>query len=232
MGSPISTPHRSTASGWRSGNWRRFSRPIRPDSRNQGRALSAGRTEQTRPAVLARKVLGKFYPPLSRVSVDFSVKMAEASLGTSLKRLGRERLDILFIHEPNVALIEKEEWQRWFDGSGSAAGCAPSASQARLRRSNHFFQTLARWLRSYKRQIASTVARPIVCSTHSDRFRSHTVISQQHAGPARAFEPRQLLVEALRRNRTGTILVSTRRPERLADYSAALVAVNMAGQGE
>ena len=41
------------------------------------------------------------------------------------------------------------------------------------------------------------------------------------------FEPRQLLVEMLRRNRTGTILVSTRRPERLADYSAALVAVKM-----
>ena len=41
--------------------------------------------------------------------------MAEASLGASLKRLGRERLDILFIHEPDAALIETEEWHRWLE---------------------------------------------------------------------------------------------------------------------
>src|SRR5262245_44485441 len=46
---------------------------------------------QTRVAIVARKVLGKLYPPLSRVDVDLSVKRAEASLDASLKRLGRER---------------------------------------------------------------------------------------------------------------------------------------------
>src|SRR5262245_49714354 len=65
---------------------------------------SPGGSEQTWAAVLARKALGRLYPSFSRVHVDLSVKRAEASLHGSLKRLGRERLDILFIHEPDAAL--------------------------------------------------------------------------------------------------------------------------------
>src|SRR5262245_48808808 len=74
-----------------------------------------GRSEQTWSAVSARKLLGRLYPSLSRVSVDLTVMRAEASLSGSLKRLGRERVDILFIHEPDAALIETEEWHQWLE---------------------------------------------------------------------------------------------------------------------
>ena len=74
-----------------------------------------GGGEQTGAVVFARKVLGKLYPPLSRVHVDLSVKTAEVSLDASLKRLQRERLDILFIHEPDCTRIETEEWHRWLE---------------------------------------------------------------------------------------------------------------------
>jgi D-threo-aldose 1-dehydrogenase len=186
-----------------------------------------GGTEQSRAAVFACKALGKLYSPWSRASVDLGVKRAQVSLGASLKRLGRERVDILFIHEPDFALIETEEWQRWFErererGRLFAFGIAGNIAR------------IAPFLLS-----ASPLAQVIQTADSVDGREADRVLDAHRplqitygylsaALRSRAhFEPRQLLVEVLRRNRTGTILVSTRRPDRLADYSAALAAVKM-----
>jgi D-threo-aldose 1-dehydrogenase len=188
-----------------------------------------GNKEQTWAAVLARKVLGKLYPPLSRVHVDLSVKMAETSLGASLKRLGRERLDILFIHEPDVALIETEEWQRWLGrerdrGRLRAFGIAGTIARIEPFLSNT--SPLAQVIQTADSIDGREADR--VLDAHRPLQITYGYLSAARRSGGH-FEPRQLLVEALRRNRTGTILVSTRRPERLAEYPAALVAVKIEG---
>jgi D-threo-aldose 1-dehydrogenase len=92
---------------------------------------SPGGEEQSQASIVARKVIGKLYRSFSRAHVDLSVKRAEISLAASLQQLGRERVDILFIHEPEITLIETEEWQRWLlGGRGSVVVYFPSESQA------------------------------------------------------------------------------------------------------
>jgi D-threo-aldose 1-dehydrogenase len=191
-----------------------------------------GGSEQTWAAVLARKVLGRLYSSLSRVCVDLSVKRAEASLGASLKRLGRERLDILFIHEPNAALIETEEWRRWLERERKRGRLCAFGIAGVIARIEPFLSN------------ASPLAQVIQTADSIDGREADRIldahrplqITYGYLSAARRsgahFEPRQLLVDALRRNRTGAILVSTRRLERLAEYPAALVAVKMEGKAE
>src|ERR1019366_4049569 len=101
---PILVPVEAEASRGRRGAWVhpfRHSADLRLRDVGAGVGAAAGgraqadSCNQTWAAVLARKILGKLYPSLSRVRVDLSVKRAETSLSASLKRLGRERLDIL-----------------------------------------------------------------------------------------------------------------------------------------
>jgi len=63
--------------------------------------------------VLSRKLLGKFNPNYSKAEVDWSLKRASKSIEVSLKRLNRDYVDFLFLHEPNILLIDKEELMYW-----------------------------------------------------------------------------------------------------------------------
>ncbi len=188
-----------------------------------------GRSEQTWTAVLARKVAGRLYPSLSRVRVDLSVKRAEASLDASLKRLGRERLDILFIHEPDAALIETEEWHRWLERErkrGRLCAFGIAGAIARLEPFLSNASPLAQVIQTADSVDGREADR--VLDTHRPLQITYGYLSAARRSGAH-FEPRQLLVDALRRNRTGSILISTRRLERLAAYPAALVAYKDGG---
>ena len=159
--------------------------------------------------------------------MDLSVKRAEVSLGASLKRLGRERVDILFIHEPDVALVETEEWQRWLERErerGRLCAFGIAGSIARIEPFLLNASPLAQVIQTADSLDGREADR--VLDAHRPLQITYGYLSAALRSGAH-FEPRRLLVEVLRRNRTGTILVSTRRPERLADYSAALVAVKM-----
>lgn len=71
-----------------------------------------GRTASTL-AAWGRKVGGKIFPALSRAVVDWSVKAAESSLSASLRALGRERIDVLFLHEPIPGILHTDEFVAW-----------------------------------------------------------------------------------------------------------------------
>jgi D-threo-aldose 1-dehydrogenase len=81
-------------------------------------------------AVLARKVLGKMMPALSAPIADMSVALARRSLRDSLRRLKRERVDLLLIHEPNLQLLSTEEWLRWLDSERDKIGAVGVAGEA------------------------------------------------------------------------------------------------------
>jgi aryl-alcohol dehydrogenase-like predicted oxidoreductase len=55
---------------------------------------------------IASKVGGNFYNPGGKVVTDFSVKYIRFALEESLKRLGREYLDLYQLHNPSRPLIE------------------------------------------------------------------------------------------------------------------------------
>jgi D-threo-aldose 1-dehydrogenase len=189
-----------------------------------------GGGEQTGAVVFARKVLGKLYPPLSRVHVDLSVKTAEVSLDASLKRLQRERLDILFIHEPDCTRIETEEWHRWLErererGRLIAFGIAGAMAQIEPLVSSPLAQVI-----QTTDSISGHEADRVLDANRQLQITYGYLSAARRSGEA--FEPRQLLIDALRRNRTGTILVSTRRRARLAECSAALDAVAVGAKAE
>jgi len=65
--------------------------------------------------VVFRKSFGKLIAPLSKTHVNYSLEIAKKSLDKSLRRLNRECIDILMIHEPNLELLNTEEWIKWFE---------------------------------------------------------------------------------------------------------------------
>jgi aryl-alcohol dehydrogenase-like predicted oxidoreductase len=71
-------------------------------------------------AALARKAGGRLVPALSLPIADFAVTRARKSLDGSLKRLRRERVDLLLIHEPVAGLIDTDEWLRWLEQERAA----------------------------------------------------------------------------------------------------------------
>lgn len=179
---------------------------------------SPGGDDQRDYSVFVRKALGRVLRPLSRPTVDFSVARARHALEGSLRRLGRERIDVYMLHEPQLALIATDEWQRFLDdcrrtGKIGEAGLALTADR------------LGPFLAA-----ASPLTRLVqVCDSLEGR---EADILPQHGRPlqitygyvsaARSsgspLGVADVLRAALRRNAGGAIIVSSRRPDRLAQY--------------
>lgn len=65
--------------------------------------------------VVGRKVVGKFLKKLNRPKIDFSTSLATLSVTKTLKNLNRKYLDILFIHEPGIELINVDQLADWME---------------------------------------------------------------------------------------------------------------------
>ena len=66
-------------------------------------------------ALTARKIIEKLKPSLSFPKIDWHIKSSERSLHLSLKTLGTEYVDIVYLHEPDIALISTDEYLRWLE---------------------------------------------------------------------------------------------------------------------
>jgi len=67
------------------------------------------------PEIWLRKLAGKGVPVWSRPIIDWTVHKAELSLERSLKALNRDVIDILFLHEPDPAVLNSEELLQWLE---------------------------------------------------------------------------------------------------------------------
>lgn len=70
--------------------------------------------------VWAHQALSRALPRLSRPIVSWSLTLAERSLERSLRRLGRGHVDVLFLHEPDPALLVADELLRWLERQRAA----------------------------------------------------------------------------------------------------------------
>lgn len=165
--------------------------------------------------VWSRKALGKLVPQLSLPAVDWQVAQARTSLIASLRRLRTDYVDFLLLHEPEPGLIARDEWLSWLEAERAAGrvrawGLAGTADR------------VAPWVQA-RHPLAQVVQTQDSLDRHqadflmaSGRYLQFTYgyLSAIRSGSG-GLNPEEVLHEALDRNRTGAVLVSTRRVEHL-----------------
>jgi aryl-alcohol dehydrogenase-like predicted oxidoreductase len=177
---------------------------------------SPGGEAQPAPIVFARKAAGKILPALSRPSVDWSVARARAALSGSLKRLGRERIDLYLLHEPDAALLAADEWLRWLESERDrVARFGVAVDSSRL---GGFLATNSP-LAPIVQTIDSLAEREADALLRCGRPLQITYGYVRAAVREGRADVAAILEAALRRNATGCVIVSTGKRERLAQYS-------------
>lgn len=174
-----------------------------------------GGGEQSRFAMLARKLGGQFIPTLSRPAADWSIARARESLESSFRRLRRERIDLLLLHEPCVGVLATDEWGQWLESLGDQVGSIGMAGPKNslmpfLELKGPFSQVL-----QTRDSLEGQEADFITASGRQLQF-TYGYLANIHK-PLTAAE---VLTRALNRNRFGSVVVSTRKRERLREIAA------------
>lgn len=181
---------------------------------------SPGGEEQGAARVFLRKALGRAIPAISRPTIDFAVARARGALEGSLRRTGRERMDLYTLHEPSLPLLVTDEWQRWLEDCVSA-GKVREFGMALTRDQLQPFLAAGVRIGTVIQLADSLDAR------EADILAAHGLPMQitysyiGHAAQAgNPLSPPEVAGAALRRNRHGAVIVSTRKPERCATFAA------------
>ncbi|HEY8154699.1 MAG TPA: aldo/keto reductase [Myxococcota bacterium] len=160
----------------------------------------------------SRKAAGRWIPALSRVVVDWSVSAAEKSLARSLRALGRDCVDVLFLHEPAPGLLEAEEFLSWL------------ARQRRSGRIRHWglagpLGLFSAWTSHALAEILQVQDSDVPNLVRAGREPqlSYGALSLARGGPSVA----DAIRAALERNPNGSLVVSTRKPEHLRELARA-----------
>ncbi len=171
-------------------------------------------------SVWTRKVAGKVLPALSRPVVDWSIAAAATSLDRSLRRFGIDRIDLLLLHEPVSGTMQSEvilEWLKREQDNGRIRAWG-LAGQARC---------MDTWLSTDHPLAMVLQVRDSLDRKEADLVRSrgrdlqitygYLSASATLPGAPRATE---ILEMALRRNVTGSILVSSRQLAHVGELAA------------
>lgn len=174
-----------------------------------------GGASQSRIGMLGRKLIGKVMPSISRPVADWSVARAKASLDQSLKRLGRDFVELLLLHEPDAALVETDEWLRWleveagnrvmhFGICGETSHLAP------------FVDTRSGLTKVVQApdSLANREADQLVIGGRFPQLTYGYLSSRKNGDSAE-----QILRGALARNSSGAVLISTRNRSRLHSFA-------------
>ncbi len=183
---------------------------------------SPGGERQPWASIFLRKAAGRFIKPISAPTIDFSLGYARTALEDSLRRLKRERIDIYMLHEPELHLVKTDEWRRWLEDVQTAGkvrrfGLALTADRLEpFLAADTGLTDVIQMLDSLKDREADVLAkygRPMQI-TYGYVSAARKVGDETPVG--------DILAQAVQRNPNGAIIVSTRRPDRLAQYDAIL----------
>lgn len=175
---------------------------------------SPGGEDSGNAVIILRKAAGKIFPSLTKPVVDLSVARAKASLAASLRRLRRARVDLFFLHEPEVALVQTDEWLRWLEGEDRVRHFGIALETSRLRGFLDADHPLARVVQT----------QDSLDGREADALAVHGRPMQLTYGylSSREGEPRADVASTLRaalvRNASGSIVVSTTKLSRLQQY--------------
>lgn len=180
---------------------------------------SPGGEEQSETSIFVRKAAGRLFKSLSRPDRDFAITRAQSALEGSLRRTGRETIDLYTLHEPTVDLVDVEEWRRWLEQCVSSGkvkwfGVALTADK------------LTPFLESGRELCQVIQVLDSIEKREADILQSHNrpmQITYGYVSSALRSDPNAsvagILKQALRRNTTGAIIVSSKQAERLPQYS-------------
>lgn len=168
-------------------------------------------------AVWARKAAGKIYPRLSAPEVDWSVNRAADSLNASLRRLKSDYVDFLFLHEPDIGLLNADEFLKWIETEQSKGkvrywGLAglPELLEPWVC-INHPLAKVLQFKDSFGRNHADFIAK------HGRGFQfTYGYLSSQTKKGAQ-MSAAELIRKALIRNAQGSVIVSSRKARRIKE---------------
>lgn len=168
--------------------------------------------------ITARKAAGKLFPSLSRAIADLAVERAKRSLEGSFRRLGRDKADLLLIHEPDFRVLATDEWLAWLDHEverGHVGAFGLAAPPAAL---EPFFQNASRLMDVVQTQDSLDLAEADLVRAHAIRHQ----ITYGYVSGARSRGDMRPVAEILRlalaRQQDGAIIVSTTDRNRIAQY--------------
>lgn len=186
---------------------------------------SPGGESQNALFIFGRKAAGRLLPALSRATVDFSVRRAQQALEGSLRRTGRETVDLYMLHEAEIDLVNTDEWLTWLqacvhDGKIRHFGLAVTAGR------------LEAFLKAGS-PLASVAQIPDSLDGREadllSRYGKPMQITYGYVSDARrrgsSLSAAQVLSQALARNRDGAIIVSTTQADRGGQYARILEGV-------
>lgn len=180
---------------------------------------SPGSEAQPDAAVFLRKAAGRFIKSISRPTIDFTLARATSALEGSLRRLGRDVVDIYTLHEPQIEMLDTDEWRRWLErciveGKVRTFGLALTIDKLEpFLDADTGLDRFVQMEDSLAGKEADVLARngramQITYGYVSAALRTGSAISVQ-----------DVLAQALRRNRSGAIIVSTTKPSRMPQYA-------------
>jgi aryl-alcohol dehydrogenase-like predicted oxidoreductase len=175
-----------------------------------------GGADQHASSVFFRKLAGKLVPAFSKAIVDSSVERARKSLDGSLRRLGRERIDLYLLHEPEAHLLATDEWLGWLDSERNRVSAFGIACQAtKLPAFLAGEHPLARIVQCSD-SISDTEADVLIRAGRPLQITyGYITAAKRHPKP----NVEATLIAALRRNSEGCILVSTSKEERIRRFA-------------
>lgn len=167
-----------------------------------------------------RKIAGRVLPTFSRPMVDWSIATAAKSVETSLRRLRIDQIDFLLLHEPISGALQSDmflDWLKEEQGRGRirAWGLAGQADCMETWLSiNHPLGMVLQVRDSLDRKEAD-----VVRSRGRELQFTYGYLSSSSRLPG-VPKATEILERALRRNATGSIIVSTRKVVRLSELAA------------
>lgn len=174
-------------------------------------------------SVWSRKAIGKFVRRVALPEVDWSVQRAMASLRQSLKRLGTDYVDFLLLHEPEIQLIQTEEFTRWLEDEVrvGAVRCWGVAGVAeRVAPWVHQSHPLAKVVQTQD-SLSGLEADFLLNLGRDLQFTYGYLSSARTTRPVG--RPQGIIQDALARNATGSVIVSTRHSDRIAALARVVV---------
>jgi len=180
---------------------------------------SPGGESQSYPEIFMRKAIGRVWPAIAKPTVSFELARARNALEGSLRRLRRDHVELYMLHEPEIEMVRTDEWRNWLDGLVKTGTIGSYGLAATVDRLDAFLRrapelaNLVQVLDSLDAREADTLS----------RFGKPMQITYGYVSAAHAKGDKrpvgEILRHALRRNRDGAIIVSTKRVERLSQYA-------------
>jgi D-threo-aldose 1-dehydrogenase len=182
---------------------------------------SPGGEGQPWAAIFARKMMGRAIPTLSTPIADWAVDRARRALAESMKRLRRNHVDILLLHEAELGLLHTDEWLKWIDEELGhrigAFGVAVSAS--RLGSVLAANSPIAKLIQTQD-SVSGCEADPVLDAGRPLQF-TYGYLSSLALTDRTEQAVNTAIKAALHRNKTGSVLVSTINKPRIQTLAVA-----------